>query len=97
MRLSFQNNDLQFSPEEAAEFSTKFMEPVHPGALMAVVGGMEGEEFIRQTIELAEKWSAKGMKVEPWVMEGKHHFTTINQYLDAESELAQSVRNLCEL
>jgi len=97
VRLSFQNNELKFSPEEAAEFSTKFMEPVHPGPLMAVVGGMEGEEFIRQTIELAEKWSAKGMKVEPWVMKGKHHFTTINQYLDAESDLAQSVRNLCEL
>ena len=37
------------------------------------------------------------MKVNPWVMEGKHHFTTINQYLDAESELSQSVRSLSEL
>ena len=97
VRLSFQNHELQFSVEEANEFSTIFMEPVHPGPLMAVVGGIEGDEFIRQTIDLAEKWSAKGMKVNPWVMEGKHHFTTINQYLDAESKLAQSVRSLSEM
>jgi arylformamidase len=94
VRLSFQNDELQFSPEEAAEFSTLFMDPKHTGPLLAVAGGIEGPEFIRQTKELADAWSAKGMDVKGWIMEGKHHFTTINQYLDPESELSRAVRGL---
>ena len=94
VRLSFQNKELQFSPEEAREFSTLFMDPTHKGPLLAVCGSMEGDEFVRQTTDLTDAWSAKGMEVECWVMEGKHHFTTINQYLDADSELSQKVRPL---
>ena len=94
VRLSFQNDELQFSPEEAAEFSTLFMDPKHAGPLLAVAGGIEGPEFIRQTTELADAWSAKGMDVKGWILEGKHHFTTINQYLDPESELSRAVRGL---
>jgi arylformamidase len=94
VRLSFQNDELQFSPEEAAEFSTLFMDPKHAGPLLAVAGGIEGPEFIRQTTELADAWAAKGMDVKGWIMEGKHHFTTINQYLDPESELSLAVRGL---
>ena len=73
------------------------MNPKHPGPLLAVAGGSEGAEFIRQTTELADAWAAKGMDVESWVMEGKHHFTTINQFLDPESELSQNVRALTSL
>ncbi|NKB21713.1 MAG: alpha/beta hydrolase fold domain-containing protein [Alphaproteobacteria bacterium] len=94
VRLSFQNEELQFDKEEAAEFSTLFMNPTHPGPLLAVAGGIEGPEFIRQTTELADAWAAKGMEVKGWIMEGKHHFTTINQYLDGESELSRAVRGL---
>ena len=96
VRLSFQNDELQFSAEEAREFSTLFMEPAHSGPFLAVAGGLEGEEFIRQTTALAEAWSAKGMDVECQVMDGKHHFTTINQYLDAESELSRKVRGMAD-
>jgi len=96
VRLSFQNDELQFSTEEAAEFSTLFMDPKHPGPFIAMAGGIEGPEFIRQTTELADAWSAKGMDVKGWIMEGKHHFTTINQYLDPESELSRAVRGLIE-
>jgi arylformamidase len=94
VRLSFQNDELQFSADEAREFSTLLMDPAHPGPLLAVCGGLEGEEFIRQTTALAEAWAAKGMEVESWVMEGKHHFTTINQYLDPDSELSRKVRGM---
>jgi arylformamidase len=92
VRFSFHNEDLQFSEEEAREFSTYLMEPAHKGPLLAVVGDMEGVEFMRHTLALAEAWSAKGMDVDCWVMEGKHHFTTINQYLDPDSELSRRVR-----
>lgn len=94
VRLSFQNDELQFSPEEAREFSTLHMDPAHAGPLLAVVGSLEGEEFVRQTTALADAWSAKGMDMESWVMDGKHHFTTINQYLDPDSELSKKVRGM---
>jgi len=92
VRLCFHNRELQLTADEVAQFSTLRMEPLHPGPLLAVVGSLEGDEFIRQTTDLAEAWSARGMTVECRVMEGKHHFTTINQYLDPESELSASVR-----
>lgn len=94
VRLCFQNNELQLTAAEVAEFSTLRMAPAHPGPLLAVCGDMEGDEFIRQTTALAEAWSAKGMAVECWVMEGKHHFTTINQYLDPDSRLSKKVREM---
>jgi hypothetical protein len=68
------------------------MDPTHKGPLLAVVGSMEGEDFIRQTTALANAWEQKGTDVECWVMDGKHHFTTINQYLDPDSALSQKVR-----
>ena len=94
VRLSFQNAELQFPADEAREFSTLFMDPMHKGPLLAVCGDMEGEEFIRQTTALAEAWSLKGMEVDCWVMDGKHHFTTINQYLDPDSKLSRKVREM---
>jgi len=94
VRLSFQNDGLKFPAEEAREFSTLLMEPTHKGPLLAVVGSMEGEEFIRQTTDLADAWSSKGMDVECWVMEGKHHFTTINEYLDPHNKLSRKVREM---
>ena len=94
VRLSFQNDELQFDSTEAAEFSTLFMDPKHPGPLLGVAGGIEGPEFVRQTTELMEAWGTKGMDVNCWIMEGKHHFTTINQYLNPESELSRTVRGL---
>ena len=70
------------------------MDPTHNGPLLAVCGSMEGDEFVRQTTDLVDAWSNKGMEVECWVMEGKHHFTTINQYLNSDSELSRKVREL---
>src|SRR5690606_31254612 len=92
VELCFHNRELQLTPEEVATFSTARMEPIHPGPFLAVVGDMEGEEFVRQTTGVAEAWAAKGMQVECQVMEGKHHFTTINEYIDPNSALSASVR-----
>jgi arylformamidase len=92
VRLCFQNDELQLTPQEVAEFSTLAMDPKHPGPLLAVAGSEEGPEFIRQTEAVAAAWSAKGMATERWIMPGKHHFTTINELLDAESALSRRVR-----
>jgi arylformamidase len=92
VRLSFQNDELQFTPEEVAEFSTLTLDPKHPGPMLAVAGGDEGPEFIRQTEAVAEAWSAKGMATECWIMDGKHHFTTVNELLDGDSAMSRAIR-----
>ncbi len=92
VRLSFQNDDLQFSPKEAEEFSPVLMTPSRVAPLLLPVGGDEGPEFVRQSEDLASTWSAQGHDVSAWVMQGKHHFTTINEYLDSESTLSKTVR-----
>lgn len=93
VRLSFQNDDLAFTAEEAAEYSPVLMKPGHVAPLILPVGGDEGPEFIRQSEDLAAAWSAQGRDIKAWVLPGKHHFTTINQYLDAESDLSKAVRD----
>ncbi len=92
VRLSFQNDDLQFSPEEAAEFSPVLMKPGRVAPLLLPVGGDEGPEFIRQSEDLAAAWSAQGKDISAMVMPGKHHFTTINEFLDPDSTLSNTVR-----
>jgi hypothetical protein len=92
VRLSFQNDDLQFTPEEAAEYSPILMKASHVAPLILAVGGDEGPEFIRQSEDLAAAWATQGKDISARILPGKHHFTTINQLLDAESELSKAVR-----
>ena len=53
VRLSFQNDDLAFTLEEAAEYSPVLMKSGHVAPLILPVGGDEGPEFIRQSEDLA--------------------------------------------
>ena len=59
VQLSFQNDELQLTDEEVADFSAVTMDPAHPGPLLVVAGEDEGPEFIRQSEDLADtSWDA---------------------------------------
>jgi len=92
VRLSFQNDDLGFTPEVVREFSTVSLEPRVRVPLLLPVGGDEGPEFIRQSEDMAAAWAAKGLDARAWIMPGHNHFTTVNHYLDPDSELSRAVR-----
>ena len=94
VRLSFQNDELKFTAKEAAEFSPVLMKPGHVAPLILAVGGNEGPEFIRQSEDLVDAWSALGKDISARILPGKHHFTTINQFLDPESDLSKTARGM---
>ena len=93
VRLSYLNDDLRLTPESAREFSAVLLEPRVRAPLLLPVGGDEGPEFIRQSQDMATAWAAKGLDARSWIMPGHNHFLTINQYLDADSDLARAVRS----
>ena len=72
--------------------SPVLLEPRGGGTLLLPVGAMEGNEFIRQSEDMAAAWSARGADARAWVMPGHHHFSIINQYIDPESELSVAAR-----
>lgn len=92
VRLSFQNDELHFTPDQVARNSPMLMEPAGGGTLLLPVGALEGPEFIRQSEELAAIWGATGMDVQARVMDGHHHFSIINEMIDPTSELSAAVR-----
>jgi arylformamidase len=92
IRLCFMNEELHFTPEQVASYSPVLLEPRGGGTLLLPVGAMEGNEFIRQSEDLAAAWSAKGIDARAWIMPGHHHFSIINQYIDANSELSVAAR-----
>lgn len=92
VRLSFQNDELHFTPDQVARNSPLLMEPVGGGALLLPVGALEGPEFIRQSEDLAAIWSARDIDVKAWVMDGHHHFSIINEMIDPASELSAAIK-----
>lgn len=92
VRLSFQNDELGFTPDVVRDFSTILLEPRVRVPLLLPAGGDEGPEFIRQSEDMAAAWGSKGMDVRAWILPGHNHFTTINRFLDPDSELSRAVR-----
>ncbi len=92
VRLSFMNAELGFTPGTVARNSPMDLDPKGGGSLLLPVGGLEGPEFIRQSEEMAAAWRDKGMDARAWIMAGLHHFSTINQLIEADSELTKAVK-----
>ena len=92
VRMSSQNDGLDLTEEEVANFSPIHHEPRCDAAVWLPVGGDEGPEFIRQTEEMAAAWAAKGAKIKATVEEGHDHFTIMNQHMDGECDFAKRLR-----
>jgi len=93
VRLSFLNKDLGLTAATARMFSPVLLEPEVRAPLLLPVGGDEGPEYIRQSMDMAEAWVTKGVDAKVWVMPDCNHFDTINQFLDPASELSNAVRS----
>jgi len=65
-------------------------------ALSVVVGGQETKEFIRQSREFFNLWTAKGLK-SSWLKVPKvHHFSILNGFADKNSDLFRSILSIAE-
>jgi arylformamidase len=87
VHLSFMNATLNFTPEEAARFSPMSMVPTQAAPMSVIVGGREGDEYMRQTRELAEKWATPGLATEAIVLPEEDHFSIRAQLGKPDSEV----------
>jgi len=72
---------LCLSPEAARALSPRWQDPPD-GALHAVVGAAESDEFRRQTRDFAEAWGATAEEIP-----GANHFTVLDPLTDPDSAL----------
>ena len=71
------NKALGLSLEEARSLSPLEWAPPTSGHLIAVVGGAESSEFLRQSRAIVERWGQAGVATRYHEVPGAHHFDVI--------------------
>jgi acetyl esterase/lipase len=71
------NRALGLTVEEAHHLSPLDWPPPADGHLVAVVGGAESSEFLRQSHTIVEEWSKAGVTTRYHEVPGAHHFDVI--------------------
>jgi len=86
---------LRLSPEAAHAASPMFWPPPpKERSFAAAVGGLESEEFLRQSRELARAWRRAGVSAEDVVVAGTNHFTILEELVRPSSPMFKSVVTL---
>lgn len=73
LRRSFQQDTLSFTEEEAALWSPLRHVPKGAAPLVVTVGGSETQEFVDQSLEIADAWRAAGNAVDLHVVAMANH------------------------
>ena len=85
------NSDLRLTNAEAARVSPINHANLSRAPLLIAVGGAETSEFLRQSQLLWDAWPDNCRPAAgPLIIAGKHHFSVVVDYADAESELTQA-------
>lgn len=87
VRLSFRNEKLKLTPELVAEVSLLRRGAVVRCPLLVAVGGNETEDYLRQSREVAEWWTARGEAAQFIAPPGRHHFDAVLEWADPASAL----------
>ena len=86
------NEALRLTPEAARAVSPMFWPPpAKERAFVAAVGGLESEEFLRQSREMAHTWQQAGVSAEAVVVAGRNHFTIVDELTQPKSAMFKSV------
>ncbi len=89
------NEALRLTPEAAREASPIcWPPPPADRTFVAAVGGAESQEFLRQSLDIAEAWSAAGVKAECVVVPKANHFTVVDELARPESAMVQRILQL---
>jgi arylformamidase len=91
IRLSYLNDVLALSPEQARRNSPVHLAPPRAGSLVLAVGGDEGPEYHRQTDDLAVAWRARGLAGDVMDLARHNHFSIVAQLEDPKSELSRAI------
>ncbi|MCB2101636.1 MAG: alpha/beta hydrolase [Rhodobacterales bacterium] len=94
LRFTGMNRALGLDAKAAARNSPVRLDPSHPMPMVCAVGGLESAEFQRQSRILAERWSALGSPVNLITLDGRNHFTVIEDLNDPSSPLFTAAARL---
>ena len=85
------NDDLRLDRQSARHLSPLYRLPRKGTAIAVAVGAEETEEFQRQSRDYALRCRASGPASEFLCQEGCNHYTILNQFMDAEALLTQTI------
>jgi arylformamidase len=90
------NQDLRLDSALARKLSPLFW-PVAAGRIFdAVVGGLESNEFKRQSRTIAQTWQQAGAQARYEEVADTNHFTVIDPLSDPQSAMAARVADLAK-
>ncbi len=96
LRLVTHNKELNIRAEDVEPLSPLRHTP-QPGVVVNItVGDQEADEFVRNTIELGEAWSAKGVDVTMVDAAGFHHFDILDEFARAGRPMFNRVVDVIE-
>jgi len=86
------NAALKLGTAEAHAASPMFWPPPpKPRVFAAAVGGLESEEFLRQSRDIARVWRQSGITAEDVLVPGTNHFTVVDELARPTSPMFKSV------
>jgi arylformamidase len=92
IRLSYLNDTLGLTVETARRNSPVHVVPAAAGGpLLLAVGGLEGDEYHRQTESLAAAWRRRGLTAEVMDMPGHDHFSIITELGSPGTPLSRAI------
>jgi arylformamidase len=88
------NQDLRLTAEDARKLSPLFW-PVKSGRVFdAAAGGLESDEFKRQSQTVAQTWRQSGVETRYEEVAGTNHFTVIDRFADPQSTMTARAAEL---
>lgn len=90
------NQDLRLDAAEARRVSTAFWQPAPGRTFDAVAGGLESEEFKRQSRFLADTWRQGGVQTRYEEIAGANHFTILDPLTDPQSAMVARIAALMQ-
>jgi len=91
IRLSYLNEILGLSHETVERNSPVALRPQVSTPLLLVVGSREGKEYLRQSTDIANRWSAHGVPTELAILGEEDHFSIRAQFGVPESALMKLI------
>lgn len=88
------NRVLGLTIEEAHRLSPLEWDPPENGHLIAVVGGAESREFLRQSLTVVERWGQAGVATRYHEVPGAHHFDVIAGLAEPNDPLVDMILEL---
>ena len=92
-QVSF-NADLKLDDAEARRMSPLFWKVPQGAVLDAAVGGIESDEFLRQSKTIADDWGRRGAATRYVPINGANHFTVLDPLTEAGSAMTGRIAEL---